>query len=33
MLKINGDPAAMTVCYYEELGAILKSADEKLETV
>jgi dynein heavy chain len=33
MLRINSDPNALTVTAIEELGSILKTADEKLETV
>lgn len=33
MKRIVSNPNALTVCYFDELGPILKSADEKLETV
>jgi hypothetical protein len=33
MLRINSEPRALTVVELEDLGSVLKIADEKLETV
>jgi hypothetical protein len=33
MRRIVSNPNALTVCNYDDLGPILKTADEKLETV